>query len=148
MAEATTATVEAVVRTQLAKALGGRRGMLEAAVPTVIFTAVYLPTKDVKLALFVSGGTAAALLALRLLQRTTVQFVMNAIVGIGIGWFFVHLAARGGGNADDQALAYFLPGIIYSLCISSSSAVSRWRARFSRDTPECYASRDRVSGSR
>ena len=129
--EATTATVEAVVRAQLAKALGGRRGMLEAGVPTLIFTAVYLPTKDVRLALILSGTAAGVMLVLRLVQRTTVQFVVNAIIGIGIGWFFVHLSARGGGDADDQALAYFLPGIIYSLCISSLmvfSCLVRWPA--------------------
>ena len=31
-------TVEAVVRQQLSTALGGRRGMVEAAVPTLLFT--------------------------------------------------------------------------------------------------------------
>ena len=50
------------------------------------------------------------LLVVRLVQRSTVQFVVNALVGIGIGWLFVHLSARSGGSADDQALAYFLPG--------------------------------------
>ena len=33
-------TVEALVRRQLAAALGGRRGMVEAAVPGIVFTAV------------------------------------------------------------------------------------------------------------
>ena len=42
------------------------------------------------------------------------KFCVNALVGIGIGWFFVHLAASRGGSADDQALAYFLPGLIYN----------------------------------
>ena len=37
-APASVTTVEAVVRAQLAKALGGRRGMVEAAVPTIAFT--------------------------------------------------------------------------------------------------------------
>ena len=35
-------TVEAVVRQQLSKALGGRRGMAEAAVPTILFTVTWL----------------------------------------------------------------------------------------------------------
>ena len=129
VAEATTETVEAVVRAQLAKSLGGRRGMLEAGVPGLIFTAVWLPTKDITLALIASGGSAAVLLAIRLVQRSTIQFVANAFFGIGIGWFFVYLAARGGGNADDQALAYFLPGIIYSAGVSSLMVLSclvRW----------------------
>ena len=54
------------------------------------------------------------LLAVRLVQRSTVQFVVNALVGIGIGYLFVTLSARNGGSAEDQALAYFLPGILYN----------------------------------
>jgi hypothetical protein len=107
-------TVEEVVRAQLSKALGGRRGMLEAAVPTVAFTAIFLLTRDLRLALSVSVVTALVLLAVRAVQRTTVQFVLNSLVGIGIGAFFAWRSARGGGNADDQALAYFLPGLVYN----------------------------------
>ncbi len=107
-------TVEAVVRTQLAKALGGRRGMVEAAVPTIMFTVLWLTTKELQTALVVSVAAAVVLLVVRLVQRSTVQFVLNALFGIGIGWFFVTMSARSGGSADDQALAYFLPGIIYN----------------------------------
>ena len=53
---ATTETVEEVVRRQLATALGGRRGMLEAAVPTIVFTALWLTTRELRLALVVSVG--------------------------------------------------------------------------------------------
>ena len=59
-------------------------------------------------------ATAVVLLVVRLVQRSTVQFTVNALVGIGIGWLFVTMSARSGGSADDQALAYFLPGIIYN----------------------------------
>ena len=107
-------SVEAVVRAQMSKALGGRRGMVEAAVPTILFTILWLSTRELRLALAVSLVAAAAMLVVRLVQRSTVQFVLNAIFGIGIGWVFVALSARRGGSADDQALAYFLPGIIYN----------------------------------
>ena len=107
-------TVEAVVRTQLSKALGGRRGMVEAAVPTLLFTITYLVSKELRLALSLSVAAAAGALVVRLVQRSTVQFVVNALVGIGVGWLFVAMAARNGGDANDQALAYFLPGIIYN----------------------------------
>lgn len=110
----TVETVEAVVRGQLSKALGGRRGMVEAAVPTITFTVLWLTTKELQLALVVSVAAAVVLLGVRLVQRSTVQFVMNALFGIGIGWLFVTMSARSGGSADDQALAYFLPGIIYN----------------------------------
>ena len=79
-------TVEAVVRRQLATALGGRRGMIEAAVPTLLFTVTWLTQRNLTLALF----------------------------GIGIGWVFVRISASRGGDEDAQALAYFLPGILYN----------------------------------
>jgi hypothetical protein len=107
-------SVEAVVRQSLAKALGGRRGMIEGAVPTLLFTVVWLSTRHLNWALAVSLGAAILALVLRLVQRSTIQFVVNAIFGIGLGWLFVTLAARRGGSADDQALAYFLPGILYN----------------------------------
>ena len=112
--EASVETVESVVRHQLSKALGGRRGMIEAAVPTILFTVTWLTTRELKVALLASLAVAVALLVVRVLQRSSVQFVMNAIFGIGIGWLFVAMSARSGGSEDDQALAYFLPGIIYN----------------------------------
>ena len=129
MTEASTHTVEEVVRKQLSDALGGARGMLEAAVPTVAFTVIFLTQHDLKLAISVSLGCAAVLLAIRLAQRSSVQFVLNAFVGIGIGALFAWRAARGGGDEGEQALAYFLPGLLYNLgyaAIMVFTIVIRW----------------------
>lgn len=127
--DGTVETVEAVVRAQLAHALGGRRGMLEAAVPTVIFTLTFIATKELRLALTISVAAAVVLLIVRLVQRSSVQFVVNSLFGIGIGAFFAWRSAQSGGDVNDQALAYFLPGIIYNavyaLAISMSILV-RW----------------------
>ena len=111
---ATTETVEELVRRQLTSALGGRRGMFEAAVPTIVFTILWLSTRELRIALAVSVAAALVLLVARIVQRSSVQFVMNALFGIGIGWVFVTIAARRGGSEDDQALAYFLPGLLYN----------------------------------
>jgi hypothetical protein len=107
-------TVESVVRAQLAKALGGKRGMFEAAVPTIAFTLSYVSSRDLQLALVISVSAAGFLLLLRLVQRSSVQFVLNSLVGIGIGALFAYRSARSGGDASDNALAYFLPGLIYN----------------------------------
>jgi hypothetical protein len=124
-----TATVEQVVRGQLAKALGGKRGILEAAVPTIGFTVLFVTTHDLQLAIVVSVVCAAVLLVVRLVQRSTVQFVLNALVGIGIGALFAWRSARGGGDAGDQALAYFLPGLLYNAgyaVLMSVTVLVRW----------------------
>lgn len=107
-------TVEAAVRHQLSTALGGGRGMVEAAVPTALFTAVFLVGHDLRAALVVSVAAAGVLLVARLVQRSTPQFVLNAFFGIGLGALFAWRAARGGGDESDQALAYFLPGLLYN----------------------------------
>jgi hypothetical protein len=127
----TVETVEAMVRQQMSKALGGRRGMLEAAIPGLIFTAIWLPTKEIKLALAISLAAAGIALVVRLVQRSTLQYVLNAVFSIGIGYLFVRLAANSGGSADDQALAFFLPGILYSLAytiVLFGSVAVRWPA--------------------
>ena len=126
---ATTHTVEEVVRKQLSDALGGVRGMLEAAVPTIAFTVIFLTQHNLRLAIYVSLGCAGVLLAVRLVQRSSVQFVFNALVGIGIGALFAWRAARGGGDEGEQALAYFLPGLLYNLgyaTVMVFTIVVRW----------------------
>lgn len=122
-------TVEAVVRAQLSRALGGKRGMVEAAVPTITFTIAYLTGKNLELALLVSLSAALVLLVVRLVQRSSVQFVLNSMFGIGVGAFFAWRSARGGGDAGDNALAYFLPGVIYNAAyavVISLTVLFRW----------------------
>lgn len=100
------ATVEELVRAQLGAALGGRRGIVEGAVPTIGFTATWIITRDLRLALGVGAGMAVLLLVVRVAQRQPVQFVLNSLVGIGIAALF----AMRSGEAQDA----FLPGIIYN----------------------------------
>ncbi|WP_030914807.1 DUF3159 domain-containing protein [Streptosporangium amethystogenes] len=114
-------TVEAAIRSQLAKAFGGVRGVIEAAVPTIAFTGMWIATSDLKRSLIVSISAAVLLLAVRLVQRSTPQFVINSLIGIGIGAFF---ASRTG-----QAEDVFLPGILYNAgysVVMLLSIVTRW----------------------
>ena len=114
-------TVEDVVRAQLSLALGGRRGMLEGALPTLGFTLTYLPTRELRLALAVGVALAIVLIVVRVVQRQPVKFVVNSLVGIGIAAVF---AARSG-KAEDV----FLPGIIYNAVYAvllTLSILVRW----------------------
>jgi hypothetical protein len=122
-------TVEEAVRHQLARALGGVRGMLEAAVPTAVFTITYLVGHDLRRALVISVAGTLVLLGIRLVQRSTAQFVFNSLVGIGVGALFAWRAARGGGDANDQALAYFAPGLLYNAgyaVVMATTVLVRW----------------------
>jgi hypothetical protein len=114
-------TVEAAVRAQLTKAFGGLRGVLEAAVPTVGFTLSYLVTKELRLSLAIGVGAALVLLVIRLVQKSTPQFVVNSLFGIGIAAFF----ALRTGKAQDV----FLPGILYNAGYAAAMVLSilvRW----------------------
>ncbi|MEP9383480.1 DUF3159 domain-containing protein [Nocardioides cheoyonin] len=107
-------TVEAVVRRQMAQSLGGRRGMLEAGVPGLAFTVLWLVTHDLRSALVAGAAVAGIALVARLVQRSTIQYVGNAIFGILIGWLVVRLADSMGGTEQDQALAFFVPGVVFT----------------------------------
>jgi hypothetical protein len=114
-------TVEAAVRAQLAKAFGGVRGIVEAAVPTIAFTLSWIFTEDLKTSLIISISLSVVLLLVRVLQRSTPQFVINSLIGIAIGAFF---ASRSGDAKD-----YFLPGILWNAGYSVAmllSIVARW----------------------
>jgi len=115
------ATVEELVRHRLSVALGGRRGMVEGAVPTLGFTVTYLIGHNLRLGLIVGIGLAVALLAVRLVQRQSVQFVVNSLVGIAIAAVF----ASRTGHAKDV----FLPGILWNTAyavVMVLSVLVRW----------------------
>lgn len=114
-------TVEAVVRRQLTKALGGKRGTVEAAVPTAAFAIAWMATHQLELALGVSIGAAVVLLTARLVQRQTLQFVLTSMIGIAVAAFF----ALRSGKAEDA----FLPGIMYNAVVAAAvifSIIVRW----------------------
>jgi hypothetical protein len=115
-------TVEALVRDQLSKALGGKRGMLEGAIPTLAFTVCLISSgRNLKLSLAIAGALAVALLVARLVQRSSVQFVLNSAIGIAIAAVF----ALRSGRAEDA----FLPGLIYNAAYGAvmvATVVVRW----------------------
>ncbi|MDE3723874.1 DUF3159 domain-containing protein [Nocardiopsis sp. N85] len=116
-------TVEALVRSQLAKALGGKRGMVEAAIPTLTFTISYIVSSELRLSIGLGVAAAVLLGVLRLVQRSSVQYVVTSLFGIGIAAIF----AMRSGNAADA----FLPGIIYNAVyavVLSLSVLVRWPA--------------------
>ncbi|WP_426566718.1 DUF3159 domain-containing protein [Angustibacter sp. McL0619] len=114
-------TVEEVVRHRLVEGVGGLRGSVEAALPTVAFVAVWTSSKNLTAALVASAAIVLVSLTVRLVQRQTLRYALGSLAAVAIAAFF----ALRSGRAQDV----FLPGILYSctmLVVTLLSVVTRW----------------------
>lgn len=98
--------VEELVRHQLSESLGGFRGMLEGALPFVGFTICWVISRQLHPSLGVAVGVAVILGIIRLAQKQSIKYVLQAIFPTAIA---AVVAARTG-RAEDA----FLPGILYN----------------------------------
>ena len=101
--------------------LGGRRGTLESALPSVVFVSAYLISSSLGLALGLALAVAAVLAVLRLLRREKPVRVLAGLAGVAIA---AVVAARTGNAAD-----YFLPSLlanVASALVWAASIVARW----------------------
>ncbi|MBB2922030.1 DUF3159 domain-containing protein [Cellulomonas cellasea] len=69
----------------LAEAIGGWRGVIESALPGLVFVVVYVAVRELQPALIASISVAALAVLVRLVQRTPVTQAFSGILGIGIG---------------------------------------------------------------
>jgi len=114
-------TVETLIRERLSSAMGGARGSLETALPTVAFVAAWMWRHDVKIAVTASAVIVLILLLVRLSSRQTPRYVLSAVLATAIAAYF---ALRSG-----RAEAAFLPGILTSAAWGVGSLLSvvvRW----------------------
>lgn len=117
------ATVEALIRERLATAVGGHRGAAEMALPTVVFITLWVLTHEVRPSVIAALVVAVVLGVVRLVQRSSLQHVLGAVVAAGIAAWF----ALRSGRAQDA----FLPGILLSTGYGTAVLVSilaRWPA--------------------
>ncbi|WP_347354218.1 DUF3159 domain-containing protein [Intrasporangium sp.] len=115
------ATVEELLKDKLSEAIGGWRGAVESAVPTLLFALVWSVRRDLGLSLVAAGVAALVFLLVRLLQRQGVRFVLYAAAGVGISAFF----ALRSGRAEDA----FLPGMLQNaalLVVLTVTNLLRW----------------------
>jgi hypothetical protein len=108
--------VEELVRHELGRQLGGVRGMVEAALPFVGFTVAWVLSRQLYASLGVAVGTAVVLAVVRLVQRSSLKFVAQAVVPTAIA----AIIATRTGRAEDV----FLPGILYNGALAALSLVT------------------------
>lgn len=96
-------TVEQLVRARLTSVFGGWRGAMESAVPAVVFVLWWTVGEQIWPAVAAAAVAAAVLVAIRLVQRQTVRFLVWAVLGVAIAAF----VSMRTGRAQDA----FLPGM-------------------------------------
>lgn len=97
-------TVEDLLRARLSTAIGGWRGAVESAVPTIAFVALWNVTGSVGTAAGAAIAAALVVAVVRLAQRQTLRYVGFSVAAVVIAAFF----ATRSGRAEDA----FLPGMI------------------------------------
>jgi Protein of unknown function (DUF3159) len=108
--------VEEFVRYQLNQSLGGARGMLESALPFIAFTIAWVVARQLYPAIAAAVVTALLLAVIRLIQRQSIKYVIQAVIPTAIA---VLIATRTGRAQD-----IFLPGILYNGALAALSLVT------------------------
>jgi hypothetical protein len=106
----------------LLTALGGPRGIADSSIPSLAFVIVYtVAGNDLGLAAIVAVAVGAAIAALRLLRRESLQFALAGFAGVALAAFIADRTGR----AED----FFLPGLLLNIAYGLAYAVSiaiRW----------------------
>ncbi len=94
-------------RHKVLSAFGGKKGLIDSGIPSVIFLLVFNLRDDLQDALYASVGVSIVLTIIRLLARDTVQHAFSGMIGALIcAWF-----ANRTGNPSDV----FLPKLLTNL---------------------------------
>jgi hypothetical protein len=101
--------------------LGGRRGMLDSAVPGAIFVALYIVVRKIGTPLWIAGGTAVLIFAFRVARREPLRHAASGLVGVAV--------AAGLAVITGKPENYFLPALVLNAAYAVGSAISlavRW----------------------
>lgn len=103
----------------LVDALGGRRGMLDSALPALTFVISYLVTgQDMTVAIIAALVVGGVVAALRLARRDSLRHVLAGFAGVAVSV----IVARTTGRPVD----YFLPSLLSNSAAAIAWAVSIW----------------------
>ena len=75
-------------KAKVVNALGGKKGIIDSTIPSLVFLLTYNVTHNLRACLYVSIATAALLMIWRLIKRDTLTHSISGFVGIAFcGWF-------------------------------------------------------------
>ena len=86
------------------KALGGKRGLIDNGLPSIVFLIAYNIIKDLQAAIYAAIALSGVLTVIRLAKRDTLQHALSGVIGVLIcAWF----ANRTGQPKDYYKLSLF-----------------------------------------
>jgi hypothetical protein len=106
----------------LLEGMGGKLGITETILPSLLFGASFALTGEAIIAVSLAGGTSALFILYRLITRKSASSALIGAIAVG---FAAWLALREGGEAVD----YFVPGFITNAVYGSVLLISilvRW----------------------
>ena len=96
-------------REKVLQAFGGKKGLIDSGIPSVIFLVTFNISGVLQTALYAAIGISAILTIARLLRRDTVQHAVSGFIGVLIcAWF-----ANRTGNASDLYIPKLLTNLGY-----------------------------------
>ena len=94
-------------RDKVVNALGGKKGLIDSGVPSVVFLIVLNFTKEVNNAIWAALGLSLILAIYRLARKDTIQHSISGVIGVLICAYF----ANRSGNATD----FYIPKLLTNL---------------------------------
>ena len=96
-------------REKVLSAFGGKKGLIDSGIPTILFLVVFNVTDELRSALYASIAISAVLTIVRLAMRDTIQHAVSGFIGVLIcAWF-----ANRTGNASDLYIPKLLTNLGY-----------------------------------
>lgn len=96
-------------RDKVLAAFGGKKGLIDSGIPSIVFLVVLNVTDHLHSALFASIAVSALLTIVRLVKRDTIQHALSGFIGVLIcAWF-----ANRTGNASDVYIPKLLTNLGY-----------------------------------
>lgn len=75
-------------KAKVVAALGGKKGIIDSTIPSLVFLLTYNITHNLRACLYVSLATAALLMVYRLIKRDTLMHSISGFIGVAFcGWF-------------------------------------------------------------
>jgi hypothetical protein len=106
----------------LMQVLGGRRGLLDSALPALTFVISYLATgQNLPVALSAALMVGGLVAALRLARRDSLRHVIAGLAGVALSVAVVNITGR--------PVDYFLPSLVANVGAAVAWAVSIWVRR-------------------